>query len=141
MINAYYSISSLIKHVIPPCLLCCFCHRHTNCGLWRSTDDGAKNMELKKLGMTQEHEYRRQRWGKMRILDWCVNDWCWIPWKGSRRLEVFIQVLRFNLSRIYLRNISTTYWANISKIYPSRIHHGIFLEYIKDKNILACNVC
>ena len=34
------------------------CHRHTNCRLGWSIDDGAKSMELKKLGMTQEHEDR-----------------------------------------------------------------------------------
>ena len=49
------------------------CHGHTNRRLGRSTDDGAKSVELEKLGMTQEHEDRHkdqgERWDETRILD------------------------------------------------------------------------
>ena len=34
------------------------CHGHTDCGLGQSTDDGAKSVELKTLGMTQLNEDR-----------------------------------------------------------------------------------
>ena len=37
------------------------------------------------------------RWNATTILDWCVNGWCWIPWKGPRRLQVYIHVCAFNM--------------------------------------------
>ena len=40
-------------------------HGHTHRGLKRSTDDRAKSMELKKLGMTQEHEDKDEEQDKM----------------------------------------------------------------------------
>ena len=90
-----------------------YCHEHTNHGIWWSMDDEATiyratNMELEvtrlgtlealsdetmKLGSHREHEDRDEEDDKM---EWnenirlCVNDWCWIPWKGPRRLQVFI---------------------------------------------------
>ena len=41
------------------------CHGHTNRGLGQSTNDGAKSVELKKLGTTQEHENRDEERDKM----------------------------------------------------------------------------
>ena len=97
--------------------------------------DGARMMGLRVQNLrswewhkSMKTEMKNEtRWNGTRILDWYVNDWRWIPWKGSRRLQVFIQVLRFSISRIYL--------TNISRIYPSRIHHRIFLEYTKGSRI------
>ena len=44
----------------------CICHGHIERGVRRCT--------------------------KARILDWCVNDWHWIPWEGSRMLQVVIHL-------------------------------------------------
>ena len=41
------------------------CHRHTNCELRHNTNDGATNVELKKLGTTQEHEDKDEEGDKM----------------------------------------------------------------------------
>ena len=42
------------------------------------------------------------RYGEMRILDWCVNDWCWFPLNGRRRIQVLIL------------------WAKVHALYYSR---------------------
>ena len=42
--------------------------------------------------MKTKIKIKETRWCETRILDWYVNDWCWIPWKGARRLQAFIHV-------------------------------------------------
>ena len=53
--------------------------------------DEARIMGLKALNLrswtrhkSMNIEMKETRWNKTRILDLCVNDWRWIPWKGPR---------------------------------------------------------
>mgnify|MGYP007069654639 CR=1 FL=1 len=53
-------------------------HGHTNRGLGWSTDDGGYRERHKSMKTEMKKE---TRWNGTRRLDWCVNDWCWIPWQ------------------------------------------------------------
>ena len=52
--------------------------------------DEARNSRSCERHESMKTEMKETRWNETRILDSCVNDCCWIPWKGPRRLQVFI---------------------------------------------------
>ena len=65
-------------------------HKNTNVSEWAC---GTRTRTWASEHDSQEHERERAsetNWGETRILDWYVHDCHWIPWKGPRRLQVFI---------------------------------------------------
>ena len=71
--------------------------------------------------MKTEIKFKETRWGETRILDWCINDWRLIPWKGPRRVQVFIlrvEVHALKYSVEYLEPFSSRpFYRYVSKEY------------------------